>query len=271
TYESDGAWDAFAALLADRPDDVRLWLDSPPQTNEVGRAGCLMGGLLTLGERHPLPVRLFEIGSSGGLNLRADRYAYTDQHGTVFGDPDSPVRLSWDGEPRRPWPGLRVVERLGSDVMPVDVASTGGRLTLTAYVWADQTERHERLRGAFAVAERVPAEVRRQDAASFVEGLELADGHLTVLFHSVMWQYLTKADQQAVTARLDALGAAATPERPFAHLRLEPMRRTPDAEHEFLCAVTVWPGGEREIIADVAGHGVPTTWLQTPSTLSRRS
>jgi len=260
SFEADGAWTAFTALLADQPDAVRQWLDRPPQTNEVGRATALMGGLLTLGERVDLPVRLFEIGSSGGLNLRAEHYAYTDQHGTVFGDPGAPVRLAWEGAPRRPWPGLRVVERVGSDVMPVDVASAEGRLALTAYVWADQTGRHERLRGAFAVAGRVAADVRREDAVTFVQGLGLAEGHLSVLFHSVMWQYLSRRDQDAVSARLEDLGAAATPDRPFARLSLEPRRRTPGAEHEFLVTCRLWPGGEERVLATSAGHSVPTVW-----------
>jgi len=260
TFEAEGAWAAFTALLADQPDAVRLWLDRPPQTNEVGRSVALMGGLLGLGETHRMPVRLFEIGSSGGLNLRADHYRYTDQHGTVFGDPDAPVQMTWGGRTLTPWPDLAVVERVGSDVMPVDVSSTEGRLALTAYVWPDHTARHERLRGAFAVADRVPAVVRRQDAVSFVRDLELRDGHLTVLFHSVMWQYLSREDQAAITARLEELGATATEDRPLAHLRLEPMRRTPDSEHEFLAAATVWPGGECEVVGDIGAHGTPATW-----------
>ena len=41
-------------------------------------SAALMGGLLHLDEAERLPVRLFEIGSSGGLNLLADRFAYVD-------------------------------------------------------------------------------------------------------------------------------------------------------------------------------------------------
>jgi hypothetical protein len=260
TFEPDGAWRALLALFDEQPDAVREWLDHPPQTNEVGRATGLMGGLLHVGERFTHPVRLFEIGSSGGLNLRADHFGYVDQHGRTFGDPAAPVQLVWKGRALRPWPDMRIVERLGSDVSPVDVSSTEGRLVLTAYVWPDQTARHERLRGALEVAQRVPAEVRRQAARDFVDDVELQDGATTVLWHSVMWQYLDHAEQDAVTARVEELGAAATSERPFVHLRLEPMRRTPESEHDFLVAMQVWPGGELRILGDSAGHGVPTTW-----------
>ncbi len=259
-FEPDGAWAALTGLFRTEADAVREWLDRPPQTNEVGRAAALMGGLLRLGERFPLPVRLFEIGASGGLNLRADHFGYRDQHGGRFGDPDSPVRLTWQGRRLRPWPDLRVVERLGCDVLPVDPSTTEGRLTLTSYVWPDQTDRHERLRGALQVATGVPAQVRRQGAVDFVQGLELADGSVTVLWHSVMWQYLSGEEQAAVSARIEELGRSATERRPFARLRLEPMRRTAGDEHDFLVALQVWPGGESLVIGDSAGHGVPTTW-----------
>lgn len=255
-----GAWAALASVLETQPDAVREWLDRAPQTNEVGRSTALMGGLLHLGESHRHPVRLFEIGSSGGLNLRADHFGYRDQDGSRFGDPDSPVQLSWEGRRLRPWPDLEVVERLGSDLRPVDAGTTEGRVALTAYVWPDQVERLQRLRGAFEVAARVPAEVRRQGAVEFVRGLELEDGTTTVLWHSVMWQYLPADDQRAVTAGIEELGAAATGRQPFAHLRLEPMRRTPDDEHEFLVALQVWPGGELRIVGDVGPHGVPAIW-----------
>ncbi|HET7385372.1 MAG TPA: DUF2332 domain-containing protein [Nocardioidaceae bacterium] len=262
SWEPEGGWAAFRALLAEQPQAVREWLDRAPQTNEVGRSGALMGGLLRIGEEHAHPLRLFEMGSSGGLNLRVDRYAYTDDAGGVFGDPDSPVRLegAWQGRPLRAWPELQIVERVGCDVNPVDVTQAEGRLTLTAYVWPDQTARLERLRGALQVAARVGAEVRRTDAVSFVRSLELADKTITVLWHSVMWQYLSREDQAAVSARIEELGSAATAEHPFAHLMLEPLRRTPEAVHSFLVALRLWPGGERRILGEGAAHGIPTIW-----------
>ncbi len=262
TWEPRAGWAAFERLLADRPDDVREWLDRPPQTNEVGRAGALMGGLLHVGESTRLPVRLFEIGSSGGLNLLADRFGYVDEAGASYGDATSDVLLegAWRGRPLTPWPDLHIVERVGSDVMPIDPTSTEGRTTLTAYVWPDMPRRLERLRGAFALARRVPVEVRGQDAATFAQGVDLATGTTTVLWHSVMWQYLRVEEQTAVTDRIGELAAQADQDRPFAHLFLEPTRRTPEGEHEFLVVLDLWPTGDRRVLGTSVGHGVPTTW-----------
>ena len=263
TWDLEGGWTAWRELVAAEPDAVREWLDRPPQTNEVGRAAALMGGLLTLTSRlGDLPFRLVEIGSSAGLNLQADRFRYLADDGRGAGPADSPVVLEGallgDVPLEAPWP--RIVERIGSDVMPVDVATTEGRLALTAYVWPDQVERHERLRGALDLAARAPIAVRRAGAAQTVEDLEVADGALTVLWHSVMWQYLDRDEQERVRRRLDALGAAATTGAPFAHLFLEPTRRTPEGEHEFLVVLETWPSGSREVLGTSRGHGLPTVW-----------
>ncbi len=262
TWDLEKAWPVFDGLLRERMDEIRDGLEMAPQTNEIGRAAALTGGLLRIGETYRMPLRLLEIGSSGGLNLNADRFAYEVGNDVVQGPPDSPVRLTdcWQGRPVRPWPDLAVVERLGSDLAPVDVATDEGRLRLTSYVWPDQAARLERLRSAFALAEAHPVEVRRADAVSFVRDVELREGATTVLWHSVMWQYLSRSDQEAVTARVEELGAAATEQSPFAHLAAEPARRTPEAEHEFLVLLRLWPGGERQVIGTTVGHGIPTTW-----------
>lgn len=81
-----------------------------------------------------------------------------------------------------------------------------------------------------------------------------------MLWHSVMWQYLSSADQDAITARVSELGASATDEMPFAHLSLEPTGRTPAARHEFLVVLQLWPTGARTIIGTSVAHGVPTVW-----------
>lgn len=39
------AWAALRRVLAAQRDAVRAWLNRPPQTNEVGRAAALLGGL----------------------------------------------------------------------------------------------------------------------------------------------------------------------------------------------------------------------------------
>ncbi len=157
-WDPVGGWEAFCRLLESQPTAVAEWLDRPPQTNEVGRAAALMGGLLSLSDELRMPVRLFEIGASAGLNLLVDRFGFVDSARRHFGSPATDAIVlenSWTGRELKAWPSLRVIERAGCDVMPIDPRSTEGRLSLTAYVWADQTVRFERLRAALALAQRV--------------------------------------------------------------------------------------------------------------------
>jgi len=263
-----GAWagagvTAVLDLLDRRGDEVRPLLDHAPQTNEVGRAAALLGGLLRTVQRWPLPVRLFEIGASAGLNLRADRFRCTDDRGRAWGDPNSPVVLegAWEGAPVPLDRSVSILGRGGCDLHPVDVATEDGRLTLTSYVWPDMAARHARLAGAVAIARREPVGLAHTDAATYVDGLALEERRTTVVWHSVMWQYLPRADQERITTRLADLGATATDDAPLVHLFAEPTRRTPEDEHRFWVCVEAWPGGgTREFLGQMAPHGVPVVW-----------
>ncbi len=261
-WQADHGVAVFLDLLERESAAVRGWLDHPPQTNEVGRASGLMGGLLHLPAELRRPLRLFEIGCSGGLNLLADRFSYLDSAGTLFGAENSPVQLqpAWQANGVLPWPDLKVAEAAGCDLAPVDVTTTDGRLALTAYVWPDQRHRLERLRGAFELAQATPPVVRRQGAAEFLDDVELEEGTTAVVWHSVMWQYLSTEEQERSAARIEALGEQATDRAGFVHLFLEPTRRDPARHHQFLVVLTSWPGGKRRVLGRAAPHGVPVTW-----------
>ena len=155
---------------------------------------------------------------------------------------------------------MNVVERHGYDIAPLDATSIEGELTLLSYVWPDQPARLDRLRGAIGIARQVPATLHRRNATEAVAALHLADGALTVLWHSIMWQYLSLPEQSAISADIEAIGARATPESPFAHLTLEPHRRTPAADVEFVVGVRCWPGGDDRLLAACSPHGPPVTW-----------
>lgn len=245
TWDDDGGTAAVLALLEQQPDAVRAGLERPPQTNEVGRAAALLGGLRHLPVRRP--VRLVELGASGGLNLLADKVPLAAD--------------AWQGPTPPSWPDLRLVDPVGCDPHPVDVRTTEGRLTLTSYVWPDQPGRHERLRQALALAQRHPPVVRRCGAAEMLDGLELREGAVTVVWHSVVRQYLGHDERAAVDAHLARLGAAASETAPFAHLAMEPGRRSPEHAREMLVTLRAWPHAPQErVLATAHPHGVPVVW-----------
>ena len=50
-WDAEAAWPDIALAASDHADRLRATLDQPPQTNEVGRAAALIGGLLILARR----------------------------------------------------------------------------------------------------------------------------------------------------------------------------------------------------------------------------
>jgi len=256
------AWPALREVLVEHRDELRQLLEQAPQTNEVGRAAALVGGLHHIVDRRPGPVRLVEIGASAGLNLLADRFRVVAGDGQSVGPSMSPVVLddAWHGSLPPLESRLDVVERFGCDTAPLDATTVEGRLRLTSYVWPDQQARLERLRGALAIAQQAPVVVERRGAADFLQRLDLAPGTTTVLWHSVMWQYLSLADQAAAAARIEELGTRADRSAGFAHLSLEPVGPGWDGGYEFLVVLRSWPGGEERVLGRAHPHGVPTTW-----------
>lgn len=257
-------WSALAeagrAILRERRDEAAAFMASPPQTNEVGRSFCLAPGFQVIAARTGLPLRLFEIGASAGLNLRFDRYAY-DFAGQAWGEPGSAVRLDndWRGPPP-PLAAVEVVERAGCDQAPVDVADPAQALRLQAYVWPDQARRLARLRGAIAIATANPARLAKADAALWTAArFKPRAGTASVLYHSVMWQYMPQDTQQAVRAAIEGAGAAAGPDSPVAWLRMEPNPDRPQWPMEL--RLTLWPGGGEQHLADVHPHGTWAEWL----------
>lgn len=252
------AWPAFRRVLAEHAAEVRAGLADPPQTNEVGRAAPLVGGLLAVADATGLPVRLLEIGASAGLNLRADRFRLLHEKG-AYG-PDSPVVLAdaWRGLPPV-GARLAVVARAGCDPAPLDPASPAARRRLLSYVWPDQAERAARLRAAFEVAERVPATVVRAGAAEFLEGLAPVPGAATVVWHSTMRAYLSADEAARVDRRVEEAGAAATADAPVARLSFEG-RDASRLSAAHVVTLRLWPGGEPRILGEGPSHGLPTTW-----------
>ena len=128
-------------------------------------------------------------------------------------------------------------------------------------MWADQRDRLERLRAAFEVARSVPVTLDRAGAGDFVRRLGLERGTTTVLWHSIMWQYLEPAEQASVDESLDRLGATADEDRGLVRISLEPARREPSAPREMLVRMRTWPAAEERVLGAAAtAHGLPVVW-----------
>lgn len=228
--------------LLDHPDSVTAGLAQTPQTNETGRALLLRCVL----SRLTGSVRLMEIGTSAGLNLRADHL------------PGNPLLEAG--------PMPLIVERLGCDRSPIDPTTQQGRSRLSSYVWVDDVERFQRLARAMDVAARVPARVVQADAADFAETLRLVRGTTTVVWHSAMWLYLQPQVRQRVLAAIDRLADQARSDTRLVHASWEWRVSGATANDPFELVWRRWGDGDGSPVALAVGpsHG-PGARLLVPA------
>jgi hypothetical protein len=101
------------------------------------------------------------------------------------------------------------------------------------------------------VAEEVAAPVEHASAAEWVEGrlAEHVRGAATVVFHSIVMQYLPASERERFERALRTASGS------VAWLRMEPAGELTEVR------LTLWPGGEDRLLARAGYHGDPVDWL----------
>jgi hypothetical protein len=248
----EASWDAIEdALVAHAEFLRRFTAEQQVQTNEVQRAWALLPGFLTVADGRPLDV--LELGPSAGLNLVWDRYSYRYSTGS-WGTGD--VELT--GDERVPPPAslmareVAVERRRGVDLNPVDATTEHGARLLQAFVWADQTERLERLGRAIEVLRADPPELIRGDYVESLPGL-LADrrpGAQRVVFQTASTIYLAEDELVRLRAALEEAS------------KVEPLVFLTSGNHDdgFALELERYPGGAfvRRAVFDF--HGAWLEW-----------
>ena len=109
----------------------------------------------------------------------------------------------------------------------------------------------QQLLDVIEIARRVPAPVDQSDAVEWLR-IHLAGprpGVVTVVFHSVVMPYLTDDGREHLQRVMEHAGSRATVDAPLAWLSMEPGAGQADVH------LTMWPGGERRLIAQSSFHG----------------
>ncbi len=270
-----GVWDGSQDVLSDFlatvhrfSDEFRSGVCRNVQTNEVGRAAVLASGFELIGQRYRLPLDQLEIGSSAGLLSCWDHYRY-ESATTTWGAESSSLSFGPDWwctpPPQLARRGttksfdVTVCRRRASDIVPIDIHTDSGRTTSMSFVWPDQMQRFERLHTAIDIASHVPMSIEQADAGDWLAAQlssRLREGAATVVFHSIVWQYLPQPTQAAVRGAIERAGATSTDDSPLLWLRMEPATR----DHADLQLMS-FPFGNDEILAHVGYHGRDIVWL----------
>jgi hypothetical protein len=77
----------------------------------------------------------------------------------------------------------------------------------------------------------------------------------TVLFHSIVWQYISRQERKDLFDLIQETGSRATADSPFAWLRMEPGEKSAEVK------LAIFPGFEDRNIATAGYHRPNTHWL----------
>jgi hypothetical protein len=266
-FDAKRLWSAITDALTREDEFLTAFLDSPPQTNEVARSALILGGALHLAARVRLPLAIYEIGSSAGLNLAFDEYRYDLGNGLTWGASDAPLTVAseWRGAMPPLDAPLRVASRQGCDRNPLDPANPADADRLMAYIWPDQAHRLTRTAAALTLAAAEGRKPERLDAASWVES-EFARPQqpetCRLLLHTIVWQYIPAQSQARIEAVLAAAVAAATSNEPVAHFAFESDYDPNGAITGAPMTLTIWPGGETLNLGRGDYHGRWAAWAE---------
>ncbi|MBM7066183.1 DUF2332 domain-containing protein [Actibacterium sp. 188UL27-1] len=253
----DALWAAVETALTRHKAWFMAWLDHAPQTNEVRRSTALIPAFHMVARATGLPLALHELGTSGGLNLRADQF-HLIAGNAHFGPADSPIKLAPDWTGPAPSPAdLRITTRRGVDLNPLDPTNPDDQLRLRAYLWADQLDRMERTEAAMQIAAAHPAHINRGDAIEWLANVlsRPQEGETRVIYHTIAWQYFPEALQARGADLLAKAGERATSGQPLAHISMEW-----DSGRGAALTAQIWPGGGPCELARVDFHGRWLDW-----------
>ncbi len=259
------AWPVASLTLRARESWVREFLKSPPQTNEVRRAVGLWPGLCAAAEAFDGPMDVLELGASAGLNLSMDRFHYDGgfwQWESPIPGPRVALSTQWSGPAPRFPAHAAIRHRAACDQNPLDAALAEDRLRLRSYIWPDQPVRLERLNAAIEIARAQSIKPEAADAADWIKDKlkTRAKDALTVVYHSVFFQYPPQAVRDAITQAIEREGSSATSSAPLAWLRFEPGGSLGHAERGAILELIEWPSGQRRVLADLDSHGRFLQW-----------
>lgn len=252
----------FIAYMRDHLDEIDVALTQQVQTNEVGRSIVQLTVSHWLTSLGISDFDYLEIGASAGLNMNFDKY-YACSGQLRMGDTSSRVRFMGDcfmHTPHVPRTGARVHRRRGVDISPLDVAETDDEVRLLSFLWPDQKARVERTRSAIAIAKQHPPMVDNASADEWIHSqLSRPQERATLVFHSIVWQYLGVGTQNRLRNELHEAGQRATQQAPLLWVRMEPSGPVADVQVDMWDGTSVQPQHWR--LAEVGYHGQNLNWL----------
>jgi hypothetical protein len=254
-------WPQFRERFFERRDEaLEIIRTHRTQTNEPARCALLLPVLASLRQ----PLALLEVGTSAGLCLLPDRYAYDFGAGRRLGRPGPdgcrPVfHCRVDDATPVPTALPEVAWRAGLDLAPIDVTDDESVSWLESLVWPGEGDRLALLRAAVQVARADPPRVVKGDLRQDLPALaqQAPPDATLVVFHTAVLGYVRDTvDRRGLAETVRGLEARWIANEPPGVVELEePPRPHPAPAGEILVSLDGTP------LAWADSHGAWMQWV----------
>ena len=189
------------------------------QTNALNRCAYLMPIISSLFEEETA-INLIDIGTSAGLNLNFDLYAYTYNNQPKIGNNTVEVASEIKAG-KLPYinPKIKINQKIGIDQNPLDIRISENALWLKALIWPDQQARFRRMENAIELAQNSRMILKKGDSIADFDSIIRATTakQPLIIYHThVLYQFILE-ERKAFWIMLDKIGM----ERDFYYIAAE--------------------------------------------------
>lgn len=247
---------AFKEFVLTHHEQVRDLLKTRRvQTNEVRRCAYLYPVFVSLYKEIKKPLALIEIGTSAGLQLLWDQYAYS-YGDAIYGNQSSMLTLTSEvrnGQLPDLSGGIPPVKnRIGVDLNISDLTNEDDRLWLKALIWPEHHDRRRNFDQASVILRENPPELVEGNGVDLLPELanQTAQDTLICVFHTHVANQMPAHVREDLMEKVEALGEV----RDIAHI----FNNIIDGK----LRVDLYIDGHctRYVIGDTDGHGRWFEW-----------
>jgi hypothetical protein len=201
--------------LSHKEELIQIVSSRTVQTNEVSRCAYLYPAFAVASAivRH-VPLALIDVGSSVGLHLLCDRYAYDYGLGRILGDKNSPVviesELRGSSQPIVGDMALKVGSRFGIELHPISPYSSDDVSWLDALIWPEHEARRKLFYSAIDVLkqEKSPFTRFEGDAAEVLPTVlsKVPSDEVACVYQTHIWRQLSDPAKTKIIHILESFG-----------------------------------------------------------------
>lgn len=252
------AFDYFKEFCVQHKNDIIHLLQTKlVQTNEVRRCAYLYPVFSFIYEKSQKPLALIEMGTSAGLQLLWDQYAYSYKEDEVFGNIESRLHITsvLKGEmaPHVSSTPPPVASRVGIDLNTVDLMDEEEYIWLKSLIWPEHKERLAMFVCAASYIEECPVQLVEGDGVSLLRDLvsQIPITSTVCLFHTHVANQMPQETKEQLLSIVKSIGQ----ERDVFHIYNNIQDRNLHLDY-YLNGVE-----HQQTIAETEGHGKWFKWL----------